>query len=207
MYLMIELGPELQKTADAMNHAGRQILPVIRDGLEQGAKETAERIAVQKLTGNYLKVRTGNLRRSVSGWMEGDLEAVVGIQDASAVREYAWLLGDNPENQPMTIRPKKGRYLTIPVGEALTPAGVLKGEYSGGLRSIDGGFFFSSKRGNLMFGIRKGKTTRSRVRPLFVLVRQVEVSDTGAIVDQVIEDLDSGTFLEPLNRLIEDVLT
>ena len=57
-----------------------------------------------------------------------------------------------------TITPKRGRYLTIPLGGT-----------RGSIRGHSGGFFIKSKRGNLLYVKKAG----SGIKPLFVLKRQV----------------------------------
>ena len=97
----------------------------------------AGKVAEDYLSGQSLKRRTGRLAGAVDGWLAAPLDGVVGVRPNSAVSKYAWLLGDEEK----TITPKKGKFLTIPIGEALTGAGTLKAKYSGGLRSITDGFF------------------------------------------------------------------
>lgn len=193
MQIMFELGPEFVQTVGSLTATGRALRAAAGQGIHQGVQQIASTIGADYLTGQYLKRRTGGLARATQGWMAGELDGVVGVRDQSAVDKYKWLLGDTPEHQPMVIRPKKGRYLTIPLDEAKTAAGNVKAEYAGGLKSIDGGFFMKSKGGSLIFAIRKGKTSRARVRPLFVLVTSVEIYDTGAIIDGVMENLDAVT--------------
>lgn len=165
---------------------GFSVLEAADKGLDTGVKLAASTVVTQYLTGQALKRRGGDLARAVQGWLAGPLHGVVGVQEASAVDRYKWLLGD----EQMTILPKKGKFLTIPIGEALTGTGRLKAEYSGGLRSIEGGFFLRSK-GNLLFGYKRGK--KGKFRALFVLVKSVFVQGSGALYDGVIDSLDDIT--------------
>lgn len=186
MQLFFDMGPEFKKVVSDVRGQGQRIRQGASRGLAASVQIAADHVGENYLSGQYLKVRTKNLKNAVQGWMAGDLDGVVGVAEDAAVNDYAYLLGD----EVVTIRPKTARFLAIPIGEALTPSGVLKGEYAGGLRNIKGGFFFESK-GQLLFGIRKGKTERARVRPLFVLKRQVTVYGTGALYDGVDESLDA----------------
>jgi hypothetical protein len=204
MQVLFDMGQDLANAVSGFDRASRDLRTHVSRGLALGIDAVASQVQADYLTGQYLKARTGNLRRAVRAWMAADLDGVIGVSEASAVDRYKWLLGDNPQNQPMVIRPKKGKYLTIPIpGEALTGSGVLKAKYSGGLRSIEGGFFFQSG-GQLLFGIKKGKTKRAKVYVLFVLKREVEVYDTGALPDGVLENVHRVT--DAINEQIGDLL-
>lgn len=203
MQILFDMGESLTQAISGLDRASRELRGRVSRGMATGAAAIAGRIPADYLSGQSLKTRTGNLRRAVAGWMAGDLDAVIGVRDGAAVDRYKWLLGDNPENQPRVIRPKKGKYLTIPIGEALTASGVLKPKYSVGLRQIDGGFFLRSK-GQLLFCIRRGKTSRAKIRPLFVLKTSVEVYDTGALPDGVLDNLDLMT--DAIQEEIDDIL-
>jgi hypothetical protein len=186
-----------------MERTGRSLRPAVTDGLRSMVAAGAQHIGQNLLTNQALAVRTGNLRDAVQGWLESDLVGVIGVVDNSAVEKYKWLLGDNPENQPKTIRPKNAKYLAIPLKEALTGSGVVKGEFDRPLKQIGGQYdtaIYPSKSGQLIFWYRRGKTDRSKMRPLFVLKRSVEVYDTGAIADGVAEKLDDMT------RILNDKL-
>jgi hypothetical protein len=186
MMIQIEMGPDFPATVASLGAAGQSVLDAADKGMGTGVKLAASTVASEYLTGQSLKRRTGHLARHVQGWLAGPLHGVVGVSEPSTVDRYKWLLGD----EQMTILPKKGKFLTIPIGEALTGAGVLKGEYSGGLRSIEGGFFVRSK-GNLLFGYKRGK--KGKFRALFVLVKSVFVQGSGALWDGVNDSLDDIT--------------
>lgn len=184
MMLQLEMGPNFQRTVSELGGMGQAVVNACSEGLAKGVKYTASYVSENYLHGQYLKKRSGFLARAVQGWMVGPLEGVVGVRENTAVDKYKWLLGDEEK----TITPKKGKFLTIPIGEALTGAGVLKAKYSGGLRSITDGFFVKTKTGGLLFGIKQGK--KGKFRPLFVLVKSVFVQGTGALQDGVDESLD-----------------
>jgi len=92
-------------------------------------------------------------------------------------------LGDEQK----TIVPKRSKFLAIPIGEGLTPAGVAR--YSSP-RQVSGGFFVNTG-GKLLFGYKQGK--RGKFRALFVLVKSVLVQGSGALYDGVDESLDNIT--------------
>lgn len=181
MQIMFELGSEFKKTVADLSAAGKNIRAAASEGIDQGVKKAADHVSQNFLTGQYLNVRTGNLRNAVQGWMESDLDGVVGIMPGSPVASYMFQLGD----ETVTIRPKNGKYLAIPIGENLSPSGVPKFDSP---RDVPDGFFFTS-RGQLLFGYRLGKTTRARVRLLFVLKKEVTIHGTGALVDGVEESI------------------
>jgi len=76
-----------------------------------------------------------------------------------------------------TLRSNRpGGYLAIPItqehgGRALTPGGVLKGKYVGGLRNVPGLFPKKSKRGNLILFEKVGKG----LVPQFALKKSVDI--------------------------------
>jgi hypothetical protein len=193
MMISLELGADFQATLASMTNAGKNIAAATSRGLGQAVKFAADNVSDNFITGQLLKVRSGGLRRAIQGWKESDFEGVVGVKESSAVESYKWLLG----GEIKTITPKNGRLLAIPVGDALTGAGVLKSNYSGGLRNIEGGFFIRSK-GKLLFGVRYGKTERSAFHPLFVLVPSVTVHGSDALAKGTLDAVDGMT------RRIED---
>ncbi len=108
-------------------------------------------------------VRTGNLRRSFGYEVKGqglasELRVFSQGTTYAAIQEFGG-----------TIKPKTKRFLTIPLPDARTPAGVLKG----GARLVQRGskyftadgdptFIFRSKRGNLLIGA-EAKNGRRRL--------------------------------------------
>ena len=196
MLITIQLGPEYNRVRDELLALGRDIEAAASKGMATGGKIAVGKTARDYLSGQSLKRRSGGLARELASWMTGPLHLVVGVPDGSTVDRYKWLLGD----EQMTIRPKTGRFLAIPIGENLTGAGVPK--YSSP-RQVEDGFFVESK-GQLLFGRRNGK--RGKFRPLFVLVTSVFVQGTGALYDGVMESLDDiGKAIEDSIGRIKDV--
>jgi len=196
MLITIQLGPEYNRVRDSLLALGRDIEKAASDGMATGGKIAVGKTARDYLSGQALKQRSRSLARELDSWMPGPLHLVVGVPDGSTVDRYKWLLGD----EQMTIRPKTGRFLAIPIGENLTGAGVPK--YSSP-RQVEDGFFVESK-GQLLFGRRNGK--RGKFRPLFVLVTSVFVQGTGALYDGVMESLDDiGKAIEDSISKIKDV--
>jgi len=118
------MGSDFPAVAASLGTMGRSVLEAADRGLAKGAKLAAGVVVSEYLTGQALKRRRGDLARSIDGWREGPLAAVVGVREASAVERYKWLLGDEQK----TILPKRAQALTIPIGEALTAAGVARFE-------------------------------------------------------------------------------
>jgi len=184
MMISLELGPEFQRTLAEMTAMGDRVVAATSKGLGQAVKFAADNVGQNFITGQLLKVRSGDLRRAVQGWKESAFEGVVGVKPGSAVEHYKWQLGGGPD---FTIYPKAGhRLLSVPMDDAQTGAGVLKSEFSGGLRNIAGGFF-KEVGGRLFFVKRAGKTARSRLMFLFRMVPSVKAHPTNALADGVLD--------------------
>lgn len=173
------MGPSFNQVAAELGSMGSALKAACTAGLEKGVKIAAGNVIANHLTGQSLKRRTGNLARAVDGWLDSDTDGVVGVGEGTAVDKYAWLLGDEEK----TITPKNAKFLTIPIGEGLTPSGVARYKSP---REVDGGFFIRSK-GTLLFGYKRGK--KGKFRPLFVLVKSVRVKGSGALYEGVTESM------------------
>ena len=180
MQIVLELGPEFQKTIAELGGLGDAVSNAVGVGLGKAVKFAGEHVVKNFLSGQYLKTRTGFLRKSIDGWMVGDFEGVVGVRPNAATEKYAWLLGDESK----TIVPRNGKFLAIPIGENLTGAGVAR--FSSPRQVPDG--FFVRTGGRLLFGYKHGK--KGKFRALFTLVKSVFVQGTGALADGVLEAQD-----------------
>ena len=198
MIFALELGPQYKKAVSDLADAGGALRAAVTAGLAEGVQLSAAHVVENYLSGQYLKRRTGALAKSVQGWTEGDTHGVVGVVPGSGVEKYKYLLGD----ETVVIRPKKAKYLAIPIGEARTSTGAVKGEYAQGPRSVEGGFFIRSKSGQLLFGYKVGQ--RGKFRPLYVLKKKVTIFGTGALTDGVEESLPKIT--DAINRQIDEKL-
>lgn len=67
------------------------------------------------------------------------------------------------------IRPKKGRFLAIPLDPVLGPDGIAR---QNPLDFKGQSFFFQSKKGNIFLAMNKGK---GELTPLFLMREQVEI--------------------------------
>lgn len=104
-----------------------------------------------------LKVRSGDLKRSI---------AAMPVEEDSNGLRGGMLAGQGLPYGPLqefggTIVPVNGTYLTIPIGEALTPAGVPR---FSALEAEDAGYSTFIK-GRIIFGVKDGT-----LYPLFLLV-------------------------------------
>ena len=122
----------------------------------------AEAEAKQNAT-TVLNVRTGRLRGSIQGTaeeMNGQLSIVLraGTPDGGAV-PYARI-----HEEGGTIRPRSGRYLKIPVGPALTGAGVARGGRQSGLHFIKrgAGGLLADAEGRIWFVLKQSVTIPAR---------------------------------------------
>lgn len=111
-----------------------------------------------------LAKRTGELARSFQMSLAGETlaDAKLRIWTTSPyakIHEYGG-----------TIRPVKGKWLTIPLPGAATKAGVARG----GARDFENTFFAWSKNGNLIL-FQKGKGKKGKPTPLFVLKEEVTI--------------------------------
>ena len=174
-------GEEKIRELSAMGDA---ITAATTEGLQAAGKLAAAHVQENFLSGQYLNVRTGAMRRTVDSWPVSPTETIVGVPDNSPVDKYKYLLGD----ETVTIKPVKGRYLAIPIGENLTGSGVAKFSSP---RDMQDGFFLRADDGDLFFGRRNGK--RGKFRPFFVLKTEVTVQGTGALIDGTLEVADDMT--------------
>jgi hypothetical protein len=173
MKILFEIPEATRQMASSMRADGAKFAAAFSRGLHKGVIGAADKVGRDYLSGQSLKARTGNLRKAVQGWMDSDFDGVVGVDPASGVSKYAWLLGDETK----VIRPKHGKYLAIPIGENLTGSGVPK--YSSPRQVEDG--FFIRKNGQLLFGRKNGK--KGKFRALFAMATEVTVIGSEALYD------------------------
>lgn len=147
--------------------AGKAIGQAMMFAMKRSTIRLADYIAEHKLSGQKLNVRTGNLRRSLQESRAKKVQergdAVIGTvgtnMEYAAINEYGG-----------TIRPKKSKWLTVPLKDALTAKGVARGKP----RDFKDTFFAMSKNGNLiMFG---KSMVGGSVVPLFALKKEVKIS-------------------------------
>ncbi len=123
-------------------------------------EETARLAATTRL-----RVRTGRLRNSITSQLqrrEGAFEITLSAGGGRRPVEYA-----AAQEYGASIRPRRGRYLAIPLPGALTAAGALRARFAvpGGLRMVGGLFAVRGRSGRMLLVEKKGKG----IQPLFVL--------------------------------------
>jgi len=180
MMLTIETGPNFKQVVAELGTMGARLVEAFGKGLATAGSLAAGNVVRDYLSGQSLKRRTGVLAKAVDSWPVAPLDVIVGVRPGSAVDKYKWLLSD----EQMTIRPKRAKFLTIPIGEGLTPGGVPR---FASPREVSDGFFIKTK-GSLLFGRKRGK--KGKFRALFVLVKSVFVQGSGALYDGVTDSLD-----------------
>lgn len=132
----------------------RAVRPVIAEAalrFEAEAKQNQGRAGLHRRTGSLFNRTSGRARFGLDAF-DAEVELRVDVPYA-AVHEYG-----------ATIRPKRARYLTIPLAANKTAGGDVRMAP----RMIRNAFFVRSRRGNLlMMDPQRG--------PMFVLVNQVKV--------------------------------
>ena len=190
MRISLELGPGFQQTLASMSAIGHNIAAATSRGLAKAVEFGANHVVQYQLMGQVLNPRTRNLAKAVQGWKDSDFEGIIGVREGSAVEKYKYLLGGGPD---FPIYPKAGhRLLSIPMDDAKTGAGVLKEEFSVGLKNIEGGRF-QEVGGRLFFVKRAGKTDRSRLMFLFRMVPSVMAHPTDALANGALIATDGMT--------------
>lgn len=155
----------------------------------------AEAQAKQNAT-SKLNVRTGRLRASIRGTVEQDggggfsIVLRAGTPDGGAV-PYARI-----QEEGGTIRPKKSRFLKIPVGPALTRAGVprlppRRGAGGDGLRFVPrgAGGVLVAPDGQVWFVLKRSVTIPARpyLRPALEAVQPRLADDLVRLVRRAVE--------------------
>jgi hypothetical protein len=164
-------------------------------GLRKGAADVLNSLQ-EAVTANILKVRSGNLRRSLGFRVDYDADglpsatigsgalypspmlssgtdeetgAEVDVSDTDRV-VYATILEEGG-----TIKPKGHKYLAIPTENMKTAAGVARAR-AGYVWKNPGEFGFSTTiiLGKMIYGVSGAKGTR-KLTPIFSLVESVEI--------------------------------
>jgi len=191
--LSIELGSGAQKVIADLQSLGRDIGPAVSEGLGEGVKLAADNVVANHISGQDLKVHSGDLRRATKGWLASQFDGVVGVWAGEAVDKYKWLMGTKQK----TIVPTAGhKFLAIPMPFAQTAKGV-KADYlpptGTSLKNfIPGSFILKTKMGGLFIALKTGKTDRS-IKLLFMLKKSVVVTGSGALFAGTLEKVDAIT--------------
>jgi hypothetical protein len=136
-------------------------------------RELEKHVKVNHLSGQDLDVRTGNLRRAifheVGRLQGGDAYARIGADIKKAPYARVHELGG-------TIRPKKSRYLTIPLTAAQTKKGVARFSARDVIQNPAGfGYTGTFVHNHVIFG----KKLSGGIEPLFALKDSVTIKAVG----------------------------
>ena len=123
------------------------------------------------LEGRNLKRRTGHLAQGLN-WVSVRREGSNFVMELESKAPYAAI-----QEHGGVIKPKKAKYLTVPLPAALTPAGVLRKE----AREYPNAFIQRSRRGNLIIFDQRG----NKIVPLFVLKKEVKIPPSHWFSDAV----------------------
>jgi hypothetical protein len=170
------------------SHLQEQARRVFRDELRRVFTKAAlvgEREAKLAAT-RKLRVRAGRLRQSIRGTVHngttagtrgGDIELRLRAGGGAGRREVSYA---RIQELGGIVVPRRGKALAIPLPAALTPAGVLKGEYAraGGLRAIPNTFAAHGK----LFQVQPD----GRLKALFVFKRSVRIRGKHYLMDGVL---------------------
>jgi len=151
-------------------------------GMEKVGQGLERHVKTQKLSGQALKARTGNLRRAIFhkvGAVANDVIGVVGVDLAKAKYGRIQELGG-------VIRPKKSKHLTIPLDAAKTGNGVARFTARDVISSPGSyGYVGTFTRNNIIFGKQDG----GGIVPLFALKTSVTIRAVGYLKSTVEEKM------------------
>ena len=176
---------------------------IIKESFTKSGRLLMTYLKQERFTGgtteSKLGVRSGRLKASVKS-----MPVISKDNYIEGGTEFGTVYGRvhvGPSGQSTTIRPKKGKFLAIPLDAAKTSAGVPKGSPRTGPWGET--FFARSKEGRLILfgksayskGAKMG-STHGQIVPLFLMVKQVKVKariHLNEIVDyiapKIIQDL------------------
>lgn len=149
----------------------RNNMRLILRSLRRTGEDFKNTMVTERLSGptgaNSLSVRTGALRRAV--------KSKVSTRPPASAALFVFVDSTAPyaaiHETGGTVRPKRSKFLAIPVGKALTKAGVTKGAFRRP-REIHNLFFTKTKKGNFVLAVaRKG----GGIEVLFALKRIVKI--------------------------------
>ncbi len=191
-----------------IENQGERFFQILDRYFERESQFIAGQVVKNKLSGNPVGRRTGNLARSVIGQavrVNGLPAFRVGVLRGPALA-YAGII-----ERGGTIRPKRAKALAIPVGEATTPAGVDK---YGGPRNYPGELRFLPFRRGVAVGKLVDETeafayeasglSPYQAEALYLLVRKVVIEGRYPIRDGVQEQLPA--FLKRMTQFLAGAL-
>lgn len=187
MVLQIELTAEGKRALAQLreNVAPQRAQQQLATFFDREASIIAGQISRKIGSGGLLHRRTGNLARSIVGFaslVDGRPGFEVGVVRGPALR-YALVQelgtkGKNPESPIPDIVPRQAKALAIPVGPALTPAGVER--YEGPRNYPEPLSFRPSRKPNVV-----GVLVTEGEETAYILVRSVAIAPKHYLQDGV----------------------
>lgn len=139
------------------------VLSKFRTALDRTGQQVVNVMRVEPFAGGNLHTRTAALKRGFHHAVSSTADVLRLIVANS--EKYARI-----QEKGGVVVPKKAKALAIPIGEALTGAGVPR--YPGGPRSVPG-LFLLKRAGKNALLVRKD--AGGGITPLFVLVKSVTI--------------------------------
>jgi len=193
MKMTVKTGIGYQRLQKALNQAPREFMKAIGHALQGILDEVSSDVARDAAEHN----RTGTLARALHAYSDNwaAQAGFIGIGNRMGSEKYGWQLTEETK----TITPKN-KYLAIPIMDNLTDdAGVAR--FRSPLQ-VPGGFFFTSKKGNLLFGV---KGDDGGVKPLFAMKESVTVTGFGSLT-RIVPD-SKGKISRHIQQAIRKVMT
>ena len=125
-----------------------------------------------RTAGEGLKRRTG---AAANAWRIKEGDGYISILNETPYADFS---------EESTIKPKKAKALSIPIGQALTKAGVPR--YNSP-RDVTGLKFIPSKKGGTSVGVL-ARVTAGQVDPMFALVRSVTIPAYTKTMDKFVHE-------------------
>ena len=165
----IKTGSNYRKTVAKWRKAPGVFLAGAAKGLHEILIDVASDVGSDVAAQGHSK--TGTLARSVHSYGDARDRLIgwVGLGNSTDAAKYGWQLTEETK----TITAKK-KFLSIPIADNLTGAGVAR--FSSPLQVPDG-FFFTSKKGNLLFAQKDGDD----MNLLFAMKESVTVTGFGSL--------------------------
>lgn len=166
-----------KKLADLYAQREERVVPVMTSAMSRTAIATIADLKTRMRGGNDTNhVRSGRLRNSMGQETKAEgslIKTLLGSMGVvyARIQEFGGL-----------IKPKRGKYLAIPLSAAKTKAGVAR--YASP-RDIPGLVFLKSKTGNPILAQRVAKGKKSKLVPMFVLVKSVTLKPTLGLRDTI----------------------
>ncbi len=168
----IEIRFDGERLGREIASAARLIASGLPKAMDRALLVLERRVKDRHLSGptgsTSLRARSARLRDSITSRLTIEAGVPVGTVGTKVIYGRTHEFGG-------TIRPRRGRFLTVPLPAALTPAGVGRFTARELINNPEqAGFTGTWIAKSIIFG-RRGRTQRSRPVPLFVLKRSIKL--------------------------------